>query len=103
MNKLKVGHPSDKSTDIGALVSKPHLKKVKSFIEIAEQEDAKVLYGGKEVTVEGFEDGYYLQPTVIEVHNDDCRVNQEEIFGPVVTLMPQKLSAEPLFYMFFVV
>jgi len=96
VNKLKVGHPSDKSTDIGALVSKPHLKKVKSFIEIAEQEDAKVLYGGKEVTVEGFEDGYYLQPTVIEVHNDDCRVNQEEIFGPVVTLMPFTTEEEVL-------
>ena len=40
------------------------------------------------MTVEGFENGYYLEPTVIEVPNDECRVNQEEIFGPVVTIMP---------------
>ncbi|WP_431156470.1 aldehyde dehydrogenase [Winogradskyella poriferorum] len=96
VKQLNVGHPSEKSTDIGALVSKPHLEKVKSYIEIAKAEGANILYGGKEVTVEGFEDGYYLQPTVIEVHNDECRVNQEEIFGPVVTLMPFTTEEEVL-------
>jgi aminomuconate-semialdehyde/2-hydroxymuconate-6-semialdehyde dehydrogenase len=47
-----------------------------------------VLCGGNEVTIKSFENGYYLEPTVIEVDSDECRVNQEEIFGPVVTIMP---------------
>ncbi len=85
---LKVGHPSEKDTNIGALVSKQHLEKVIQYIEIAKQENGKILCGGDRVTVKKFEKGYYLQPTVIEVENDECRVNQEEIFGPVVTIMP---------------
>ncbi|GAA0739939.1 aldehyde dehydrogenase [Gaetbulibacter jejuensis] len=93
---LKVGHPSEKDTNIGALVSKPHLEKVKSYIEIAKEEGATVLFGGNEVSVEGYENGYYLQPTVIEVKTDDCRVNQEEIFGPVVTIMPFKTEDDVL-------
>ncbi|MCB0399310.1 MAG: aldehyde dehydrogenase [Winogradskyella sp.] len=93
---LKVGHPSERDTNIGALVSKPHLQKVKSYIEIAKEEGATILCGGKAVTVEGYENGYYLQPTVIEVKTDDCRVNQEEIFGPVVTIMPFNTEDEVL-------
>ena len=84
---LKVGHPSEASTNIGALVSKPHLEKVMDYIEIAKQENGKILCGGNKVTVKGFENGYYLEPTVIEVTSDECRVNQEEIFGAVVTIM----------------
>jgi len=85
---LKVGHPSEKDTDIGALVSKLHLEKVKNYISIAKEENGTVLFGGNEITVKGYENGYYLEPTVIEVPNDECRVNQEEIFGPVVTILP---------------
>ena len=96
VKELKVGHPSEKDTNIGALVSKPHLEKVKSYIEIAKEEGATVLCGGNEVSVEGYENGYYLQPTVIEVKTDDCRVNQEEIFGPVVTIMPFKTEDDVL-------
>ncbi len=96
VKSLKVGHPSEKDTNIGALVSKPHLEKVKSYIEIAKEEGATILCGGNEVTVEGYENGYYLQPTVIEFKTDDCRVNQEEIFGPVVTIMPFKTEEDVL-------
>jgi aminomuconate-semialdehyde/2-hydroxymuconate-6-semialdehyde dehydrogenase len=85
---LKVGHPSEKDTDIGALVSKPHIEKVKNYISIAKEENGTVLFGGNEVTIKGYEKGYYIEPTVIEVPNDECRVNQEEIFGPVVTILP---------------
>ncbi|MEO6346318.1 MAG: aldehyde dehydrogenase [Aquaticitalea sp.] len=84
---LKVGHPSEETTNIGALVSKPHLEKVIQYIEIAKQENGKILCGGSKVLVKGYENGYYLEPTVIEVTSDECRVNQEEIFGPVVTIM----------------
>ena len=93
---LKVGHPSDSSTNIGALVSKPHLEKVISYIDIAKQENGKVLCGGNQVSVDGYEKGYYLEPTIIEVTTDECKVNQEEIFGPVVTLMPFKTEDEVL-------
>ncbi len=90
VKELKIGHPSEKDTQIGALVSKQHLEKVVAYINIAKEEGGTVLCGGKKVTVKGFENGYYLEPTVIEVPTDECRVNQEEIFGPVVTIMPFK-------------
>lgn len=96
VKQLKVGHPAEASTNIGALVSKAHLEKVKDYIEIAAEENAKILCGGKDVILSGFEKGYYLEPTVIEVASDDCRVNQEEIFGPVVTIMPFKTEDEVL-------
>ncbi|HLT53857.1 MAG TPA: aldehyde dehydrogenase [Flavobacteriaceae bacterium] len=96
VKSLKVGHPSEASTNLGAVVSKPHMEKVLSYIEIAKTEGGTILCGGNQVTVEGYENGYYLEPTVIEVATDDCRVNQEEIFGPVVTIMPFKKEAEVL-------
>lgn len=88
VKQLKVGYPSESSTNIGAVVSKPHMEKVLSYIEIAKKEGGNILCGGKRVTVQDYENGYYLEPTVIEVPTDECRVNQEEIFGPVVTIMP---------------
>ncbi|MDG1730001.1 MAG: aldehyde dehydrogenase [Algibacter sp.] len=88
VKQLKIGHPSESSTDIGALVSKPHLEKVLSYIDIAKDEGGKILCGGNRVTLKDYENGYYLEPTVIEVKTNDCSVNQEEIFGPVVTIMP---------------
>lgn len=93
---LKVGHPSDPSTNIGALVSLAHLEKVMGYIEIAKSEGGIVLSGGERIKVDAQPNGYYLQPTVIEVPNDDCRVNQEEIFGPVVTIMPFDTEEEVL-------
>ena len=96
VNALKVGHPSEASTNIGALVSKLHLEKVKDYITIAKAENGTILCGGNEVIVKGFENGYYLQPTIIEVESDKCSVNQEEIFGPVVTIMPFNTEDEVL-------
>lgn len=91
---LKIGNPFDKQTDIGALVSKPHLEKVRSYIRLAQEEGGKILTGGNTVHPEGYENGYYLEPTVIELHDAYCRVNQEEIFGPVVTLIPFETEEE---------
>lgn len=96
VSKQKVGHPSAPDTKIGALVSKPHLEKVLSYVDIAKAEGGKVLFGGKQITVEGYENGYYMEPTIIEVPTDECRVNQEEIFGPVVTIMPFTTEDEVL-------
>lgn len=96
VKQLKVGNPFEETTNVGALVSKPHLEKVKSYIEIAKEEGGTILCGGNEVTVAACENGYYLQPTVIEVSTDQCRVNQEEIFGPIVTIMPFDTEEEVL-------
>ncbi|WP_026776912.1 aldehyde dehydrogenase [Polaribacter sp. Hel_I_88] len=96
VSELKVGNPSEKNTNIGALVSHQHLEKVKSYIDIAEKEGGKILFGGDSVTVKNCENGYYLQPTIIEVQNNKCKLNQEEIFGPVVTMMSFKNDKEAL-------
>ncbi|MFY9242779.1 MAG: aldehyde dehydrogenase [Polaribacter sp.] len=96
VSELKVGNPSDNSTNIGAIVSAEHLEKVKSYIDIAEQEGGRILFGGNKVIIKNCENGYYLQPTIIEVTNNRCRLNQEEIFGPVVTLMSFKTDKEAL-------
>lgn len=98
IKQLKVGHPSNDDTDIGALVSKAHMDKVISFIELSKSENAHILHGGNLSTVDGYQDGYYMEPTVIEVRSNGCKINQEEIFGPVVTLMPFETEAEVLQY-----
>ena len=96
VKQLKVGHPSEENTNIGALVSKPHLEKVMKYIEIAKRDNGTILCGGNKVIVKGYENGYYLEPTVIEIQTNECRVNQEEIFGPVVTIMSFKTEDEVL-------
>lgn len=97
--KLVVGEPLDEKTKIGAVVSKSHMEKILSYVELAKQEGGKVLCGGKQVKLTGeFENGYYLEPTIIENLSYDCRTNQEEIFGPVVTIMPFETEEEVLQY-----
>lgn len=89
VKQLKVGHPSEKDTNIGALVSKPHLKNVMQYIDsVKKDHNATILCGGKQVVIKNYENGYYLEPTVIEVNTNQCKINQEEIFGPVVSIMP---------------
>jgi len=96
VKQLKVGHPSKSTSDIGALVSKEHLEKIEAYVEIAENEGGKIICGGFEVTIPEYESGYYFQPTVIEVTENSCRINQEEFFGPIVTIMPFKTDEEAL-------
>jgi aminomuconate-semialdehyde/2-hydroxymuconate-6-semialdehyde dehydrogenase len=96
VSNLKVGDPFKDDTQLGALVSKAHLEKVKSYIDNAIAEGGTLLFGGQTVSVPGLEHGYYLQPTVIEVSNNQCAIQQEEVFGPVVTLMKFSSEAEAL-------
>ena len=94
---LVVGDPLDKPTRVGALVSEGHLKKVLSYIELAKQEGGKILCGGKQLKIPGrCAEGYFIAPTVITELNQQCRTNQEEIFGPVVTIMPFDTEAEAI-------
>jgi len=79
------------------LVSLPHLEKVLSYVALAKEEGGKVLTGGTRVQLEApYDNGYYMRPTVIEGLSHDCRTNQEEIFGPVVTLTPFDTEEEAL-------
>jgi aminomuconate-semialdehyde/2-hydroxymuconate-6-semialdehyde dehydrogenase len=97
VSKSKVSYPTDPEAKLGALVSKPHLEKVLSYIELAKEEGGTVLTGGEKVQLEGeYADGYYLRPTIIEGLKYDCRTNQEEIFGPVVTITPFDTKEEVL-------
>lgn len=86
--KLKVGYPLEDDVKIGAIVSKPHFEKIMGYIDLAKQEGGTILCGGVPVRPNNYGEGWYIAPTVIEGLNMDCRTNQEEIFGPVVTIMP---------------
>ncbi|WP_394238182.1 aldehyde dehydrogenase [Niallia oryzisoli] len=84
--ELIVGDPFDPQTKVGALISKDHYERVLSYVELAKEEGGEVLTGGKRP--EGLEKGYYLEPTIITGLDRNCRVVKEEIFGPVVTVIP---------------
>jgi aminomuconate-semialdehyde/2-hydroxymuconate-6-semialdehyde dehydrogenase len=97
VKQLTVSYPTDKNAKMGALVSLPHLEKVISYVRLAEEEGGSVLTGGERVFLpEPYNNGYYLAPTVIEGLAYDCRTNQEEIFGPVVTITPFDTEDEVL-------
>lgn len=86
---LVVGNPLNDDTKIGAVVSKPHQEKILSYVELAKKEGGTVLCGGHAIKLEGeLSEGYYIAPTIIEGLSHTCRTNQEEIFGPVVTITP---------------
>jgi aminomuconate-semialdehyde/2-hydroxymuconate-6-semialdehyde dehydrogenase len=97
--KLVIGAPMADATKIGAVVSKSHMEKILSYVELAKQEGGTVLCGGKQFAMTGeFENGYYLEPTIIEGLAYNCRTNQEEIFGPVVTITPFETEEEVMLY-----
>jgi aminomuconate-semialdehyde/2-hydroxymuconate-6-semialdehyde dehydrogenase len=95
--KSIVSNPEDPKANLGAVVSKPHMEKILSYIELAKEEGGTVLTGGERVILDApYEEGYYIRPTVIEGLSYDCRTNQEEIFGPVVTIAPFDTEEEAL-------
>lgn len=95
--QLKVGNPQDANSKLGAVVSKAHMEKILSYIELAKQEGGNVLCGGERVMLDGeLKDGYYIAPTIIEGLAYNCRTNMEEIFGPVVTITPFETEEEAL-------
>jgi aminomuconate-semialdehyde/2-hydroxymuconate-6-semialdehyde dehydrogenase len=87
---LKVGDPMEDSTQFGALTSGPHLEKVEGYVKLARELGGKILCGGERASApnERCRGGYWYQPTVIAGLDAGCRVMQEEIFGPVVTVTP---------------
>jgi len=96
---LKVGNPVEADSKLGAVVSKSHMEKILSYVELAKKEGGTILSGGSQVVLAGeLAGGYYIAPTVIEGLAYNCRTNQEEIFGPVVTLTPFETEEEVLMY-----
>jgi aminomuconate-semialdehyde/2-hydroxymuconate-6-semialdehyde dehydrogenase len=86
---LVVGDPLEEQTQIGALVSSDHLKKVLGYVSLAQEEGGQILCGGNTVKVQGrCSEGFFMEPTIIAGLGSACRANQEEIFGPVITIMP---------------
>jgi len=86
---LVVGDPLDEKTRIGALVSEAHMQKVLSYIELARKEGGEIITGGKQIKVGGrCANGFFVAPTVITGLDQSCKTNQDEIFGPVVTIQP---------------
>ena len=97
VQQLTVGDPLDDTSAQGAIVSKMHFDKIVRCLETARNEGGKILCGGQVVTPEGrCAGGYFIQPAVIEGLGPDCQTNQEEIFGPVVTIQPFDTEEEAL-------
>jgi aldehyde dehydrogenase len=95
VNEIKIGNPLDVTTMMGAQASNEQMEKILSYLDIGKQEGAQCLTGGARNTIEGFENGYYIQPTVFKGHNK-MRIFQEEIFGPVVSVTTFNDEAEAL-------
>jgi aminomuconate-semialdehyde/2-hydroxymuconate-6-semialdehyde dehydrogenase len=92
---LTVGDPLDENNKQGAIVSKVHFDKIMSCIETAKAEGGRILQGGNAVKPQGrCENGYFIEPTIIEGLGPACKTNTEEIFGPVVTLQPFETTEE---------
>lgn len=99
IQRFRLGDPLHPDTRLGALVSQQHFDKVLSYIELAKQEGGTVLAGGNAVQPAGrCSGGWFIEPTVIEGLGQQCRTNQEEIFGPVVTLQPFDTETEAISY-----
>ena len=96
----KVGDPLETDTNVGAIVSKDQFEKDLAYIQLAREEGGTILCGGEAVPApnERCAEGYFIQPTVITGLDPYCRVNQEEIFGPVVTIWPFETEKEAITY-----
>jgi len=85
---LKVGDPADPETRIGPMVSKSHMKKVLDYIETGKEEGAKLVYGGYRMDEGELAKGYFVTPTIFDEVTSSMRIAQEEIFGPVLCVIP---------------
>jgi len=84
---LQIGDPMNPQTQIGALISEPHMRSVLQHIERAKQEGASVLTGGEQVRPMGCADGYFVSPTILGNCTDDMACVKDEIFGPVMSVL----------------
>ncbi|HLS67154.1 MAG TPA: aldehyde dehydrogenase [Pseudogracilibacillus sp.] len=95
--KLVVGDPQDENTNMGPVVSEEHYNKVTSYLDVAKEENATLVTGGKRPELaEYLQQGFYLEPTIYIQENPKTRLTQEEIFGPIVTIIPFDTEDEAL-------
>ncbi|MCL1699576.1 aldehyde dehydrogenase family protein [Lysinibacillus sp. Bpr_S20] len=85
---IKLGDPFDKGTHMGAIIDQDQLNTIDGYVKSAVEEGATILTGGKVAAVEGFENGFWYEPTIITDVTQSMKVVREEIFGPVVVVMP---------------
>ena len=93
-NKVKVGLPWEKDTQMGAIVNGEQLQKILAYVEVGQKEGAKVACGGRRITAGGLDKGFFMQPTILAGVNNRMRVAQEEIFGPVATFIKFRTEDE---------
>ncbi|MEX0993214.1 MAG: aldehyde dehydrogenase family protein [Solirubrobacterales bacterium] len=86
--QIRVGDPMDFETDMGPLVSAAQLETVEKYVQIGKDEGATLALGGNRVTGDGLDDGYYFEPTIFTGVDNSMTIAQEEIFGPVLTVIP---------------
>lgn len=92
--QLKLGNPFDKETHVGAVISEDQLNVIDGYVKSAQADGAEILTGGKTATLEGYENGYWYEPTIIAETNHNMKAVKEEIFGPVVVVMKFKDEKE---------
>ena len=93
---LKVGPGMDKQSEMGPLVTKEHLEKVKSYVDIGEKEGAKLIVDGRGFKIQGYENGYFIGGTLFDHVEKNMRIYKEEIFGPVLSVVRAKDFNEAL-------
>jgi betaine-aldehyde dehydrogenase len=85
--KLRIGDPMAPDTQVGALISRPHMNRVLSYIATGQHEGAKLVYGGGRVDAGPLASGNFVQPTIFDGCTDDMKIVREEIFGPVMSVL----------------
>jgi malonate-semialdehyde dehydrogenase (acetylating)/methylmalonate-semialdehyde dehydrogenase len=93
---LKVGSGMDKKSEMGPLVTKEHLEKVKGYVDIGIKEGAKLVVDGRNLKLQGYENGYYIGGCLFDHVKKDMRIYKEEIFGPVLSVIRAKNFEEAL-------
>lgn len=97
--KMVIGDPTDMKTQVGALISREHLEKVLGYIKIGKEEGARLHLGGNRFQSHRkpeFNEGFFVEPTIFETDNENARIVKEEIFGPVMTVLPFKTEEEAI-------
>jgi betaine-aldehyde dehydrogenase len=94
--KIVIGDGMDPETEMGPLISEAHMERVLAYIQTGVEEGAKLLCGGRRITANGLDRGYFVEPTIFAVDRSDLRIVQEEIFGPVLVVQKFRTEAEAI-------
>lgn len=96
MKELTIGNGLDENIKVGPIINQAGMNKIKDYIEIGKKEGARLVEGGYELSGSGFEGGFFFAPTLFTDAKPDMRIAQEEIFGPVVSLIPVQSLEEAI-------